>query len=358
MGTGSIFPRKADGRWIAQVSEGSGKARVVRRKVGRSHSEAKRLLSALIAEHGVLTSTMTLGEYLASWLVTVRRDVKASTWQTYEIAVRRQIVPAIGYVQIGRLTHDHVERMVRGLAMTPKGIRNVLSVLSGALTEADRKGLVTRNVAALVRRPRVERQEIAALTVADVRTILATVKGDRLEALYVLALASGLRQAEILGLRWQDWQDGRVRVVHALERIDGRYRLVEPKTRRSRRTVTLPAFANDALARHHAAQLVERLQAGPGTEEGLIFVAPTGRPINGGWLSHRWAKIADLAGIDVTFHGLRHGQTSLLVALGVHPRVIAERLGHASSLVSMDVYAHVSAESDREAARLLQEAIG
>jgi len=358
MRTGSIFCRKADRRWVAQVSEGTGKARVVRRKVGRSYSEAKRLLAALMAEHGVLMSTMTLGEYLASWLVTVRRDVNPSTWETYEIAVRRQIVPALGHVQLGRLTHDHVERMVRGLTMTPKGIRNVLSVLSGALTDADRKGLVTRNVAALVRRPKLDRAEVAALSVADVRAILATVRGDRLEALYVVALASGLRQAEILGLFWSDWQDGALRVQRTLDRVDGRYGFGEPKTRRSRRTVTLPAFANDALTRHHASQLAERLAAGPGTEEGLIFTAPTGRPVNGGWLSHRWATLADRASVDVTFHQLRHGQTSLLVALGVHPRVIAERLGHASATISMDLYAHLAADSDREAARLLQEAIG
>jgi integrase len=355
---GALYFSKARQRWISEVSEGSPPNRIVRRKVARTKGEAELNLRSLRAEYARPTSTMTVGEYLASWLRTVERDVKASTWQTYEIAVRRQIEPAIGHVRLGDLAHDHVERMVRALRMSPKGIRNVLSVLSGALTDAERQGLVRGNAAAIVRRPRVTRKEPVALSLPEIRRILETVRGDRLEALYVVALASGLRQAELLGLRWEDWDRDTLAVRFALERSQGRYSLVEPKTRRSRRTVVLPAFANAALARHRAAQLAERLAAGEETEDGLIFVAPTGRPINGGWLSHRWSAIAKRAGVDISFHGLRHQQASLLVALGVHPRVIAERLGHATSAVTMDVYAHTTQASDREVARLLEEAIG
>lgn len=357
---GALYESKARNRWIVEISEGSPPNRRVRRRIARSRSEGERMLRELRATFARPSSSMTVGEYLASWLESVVRDVKASTWQTYEIAVRRQIVPSIGGIRLGDLVYSHVEQMVRRLTgtMSPKGIRNVLSVLSGALTDAERQGLVRGNAAAIVRRPRVERAEPEALALADVKRVLDVVRGDRLEALYVVALASGLRQAELLGLRWEDWDREAIRVRFALERSQGRYSLVEPKTRRSRRTVTLPPFANEALARHRAAQLVERLAAGEGTEDGLIFVTPTGRPINQGWLTKRWRRLSREAGIDLTFHQLRHGQASLLVALGVAPRVIAERLGHASSLMSMDVYAHVTAESDREVARLLQEAIG
>jgi integrase len=362
MGSGSIFRRKADGRWIAQVSEGSRSSRCVRRKVARSRAEAKEHLAELLDEYGVKTSRTTVGDWLRSWLTGASRSLKASTVQTYEIAIRRQIVPSIGHVQLGRLTPSHVERLLGELALTmsPKGARNVLAVLARALTVAERQGLVHRNVARLVDRPRVARREVAALTVDDVRRILATVAGERLEALYVMALATGLRQAELLGLRWTDWdrEAGTIRVAYALARIDGRYQLVEPKTRRSRRTVALPRFAAEALSRHRAAQVAERLAAGQGTEDGLIFVTREGRPLNAGTITHRWPTIARRAGVDCTFHGLRHGQASLLVALGLHPRVIAERLGHATTAMSMDVYAHVSAASDREAARLLDEAIG
>ena len=108
---------------------------------------------------------------------------------------------------------------------------------------------------------------------------------------------------------------------------------------------------------HRKAQAAERLQAGKPTEDGLIFVSPEGRPINRSWLGHEWARIADRAGVDVTFHGLRHGQASLLVALGVQPKVISERLGHSTIAMTMDRYAHVTKEADRDAARQLDKAL-
>lgn len=361
MGTGGVFRRKSDGRWIAQVSSGGRSNRTVRRKVGRTRDEAKGLLAGMLAEAGVVDPQMTTGDFLRSWLVTASRSVKASTLQTYEIAIRRQLAPNIGAVRLSRLDAGHVEALVRTLSatMSPKGVRNVLSVLGRALTVAERQGRVRRNVARLVDLPRVSRREPEALTVADVHAIRAAVAGDRLEALYVLALASGLRQAELLGLRWADWdrKAGTVRVTYSLDRIAGKYVMVEPKTRRSRRTVALPGWANDALACHRTAQLAERIAAGRETEEGLIFVSPKGRPINQGWLTKHWRTLSRAAGIDVTFHGLRHGQASLLVALGVHPRVIAERLGHSTVAMAMDRYAHVAQQSDHDVAALLDRAV-
>jgi integrase len=166
--------------------------------------------------------------------------------------------------------------------------------------------------------------------------------------------------AELLGLTWADVDrtSGTISVRHALVRHRGRYVLDEPKTRRSMRTIVLPSFAREALEEHRRRQLEERLAAGAPTEDGLVFVSPAGRPINGGWLSHRWRKLAAAAGLDLRFHDLRHGQASLLVALGVHPRVVAERLGHATTRMAMDRYAHVDLALDREAAERLDAALG
>lgn len=358
---GSIFKRSRDNRWVAQISSGPRGSRSVRQKIGRSRREAEELLKTLLADAGAVDPQVTVGAFLRSWLVTAARSVKPSTLQTYEIVVRRQLTPALGDVKLARLGPAHVEAMVRDLAetMSPKGVANVLGVLSAALAHAERQELVTRNVAQRVKPPRVERREIAALEPVDVKKIMAAVKGERLEALFILALATGLRMAELLGLRWVDvdLDSGTVKVVYALARVDGKYALVEPKTRRSRRTIALPEFALIALRSHRTEQLAERLAAGVPTAEGLVFVTPDGLPINGGWLSHHWAKIADRAGTDVTFHQLRHGQASLLVALGVHPRVVAERLGHSTVAMAMDRYAHIASESDREAARLLDAAV-
>jgi integrase len=363
VGTGSVFRRKSDGRWIAQVSSGPRDNRVTKRRVATSKGEATRLLAALQVDAGIVGSdpTMTVGAYLVRWLGSAGKSVlRPSTLRTYEIAVRLHIAPAVGHLRLTALRPAHVEAMLAGMAeMDPKGRRNVLNVLSRILAVAERRGEITRNPASLVERPRVPRADRAALTVEHARRLLDAVRGDRLEALYLLTLVSGLRQAEVLGLRWQDvdLEAGSLRVAVTLRRVDGEYVTDEPKTRSSRRTVALPPFAIDALREHRRAQLVERLASGMETADGFVFVAPTGRPINGGWLSHRWAAISKAAGLPIRFHDLRHGQATLLVALGVHPRVVSERLGHASSRVSMDVYSHVERQQDRDAATLLDGAL-
>jgi integrase len=357
-GTGGLFKRKADGLWVAQVSHGPRGHRTVRRKYAQSKAEAKRLLDELRGEFAVAGSSTTTGEYLRSWLRANER-LRPSTRRTYTSMIERHLVPTIGAVRLGALAPDHVERMLAKLPLAPKGRRNVLSLLARVLAVAERRGLVGRNAAHLVDAPRVVMAERSALSVTDAKRILAAVHGDRLEALYVLALTTGLRMGELLGLAWSDWnrETATLEVRHALVRVGGKYRLDEPKTRSSVRAITLPAFAATALEEHRRRQLEERIAAGSPTADGLIFVSPAGRPISAGWLSHHWRKVADPLGLDLRFHDLRHGQASLLVALGVHPRVAAERLGHATIRQTMERYAHVDLALDREAAGKLDEAL-
>lgn len=355
--------RKSDGLYVAQVSIGPRGSRRIIRRYSADRDEATRMLEELLERNAVATDRTTVGAYLRSWLdMTGSRTLKASTLETYEIAIRRQLEPHLGSIELGKLAPEHVERMIAdlGATMSAKGIRNALSVLGRVLDVAERRGLVRRNVVRLVDPPRLVRAERPALSTADARRLLAAVAGDRLEALWITTLACGLRQAEALGLRWEDvhLDAATIRVERVLDRQGGRYVLVEPKTRSSRRTVALPAFAVVALREHRRRQLEERAAAGVPTEDGLVFVSPAGRPLSAGVVTHRWRAIADAAGLPLRFHDLRHGQASLLVALGVHPRVVAERLGHATVAMAMDRYAHVARASDIEAAAKLQEAIG
>lgn len=364
---GSTYRRKSDGRWVAAISSGPRGHRTTMVRYAPRNDNTRRAARELLAELQSLarpaigSSRTTVGQYLRSWLETAgRRSLKASTWRTYDVAIRLHLEPSIGHVTLSRLTAEQVDVMLADLGLAPKGQRNVLGVLGRILDVALARGLVVRNVARLVEPPRVVRVEPAALTVAEARRILDAVRGDRLEALWVLALATGMRQAELLGLRWQDvdLEAGTVRVAFALTLRDGEYRLDEPKTSKSRRTIALPDFATSALRDHRAHQLEERLAAGRPTDDGLVFVSPSGRPLNGGWVSHRWPHLARKAGVAVTMHGLRHGQSSLLVAAGTHPRVIAGRLGHATIAQTMDRYAHVAEASDRDAATALDKALG
>jgi integrase len=363
---GSRYRRKSDGRWVAAISVGPrGHRRTIVRYAPRDDNTRRRadaLLDELrsLARPATGTGRTTVGQYLRSWLDTAgRRSLKASTWTTYDVALRLHIDPAIGHVNLARLTADDVDGMLARLELEPKGQRNVLGFLGRVLDVALARRLVNHNAARLVERPRIVRQEQEVLTPAAARTILDAVRGDRLEALWIAALGTGLRQGELLGLRWSDVDlEAAVLTVHyELVRVGGRYALDEPKTKRSRRALALPAFVVDALRAHRVRQVEERLAAGEPTAEGLVFVSPIGRPLNGGWVSHRWRVISRAAGVDVRFHDLRSTNATIMSDRGIPEPVRMARLGHTTTGMARR-YAHATETPDRDAARALDEALG
>ena len=203
-----------------------------------------------------------------------------------------------------------------------------------------------------------------ALTPAAARAILRAARGDRLEALFGVALGVGLRQSEALGLRWDDvdLSVGTVAVRRVLQRYGGAFHLDEPKTDRSRRTVPLPAPLVAALGDHRARQIAERLRAGPawrgGDWGGLVFASESGEPLHGTTVSRRFRRILAEAGIPtMRYHHLRHGAASLMAAQGVPPRVAMEVLGHAQISTTMNVYSHVAPDSQRDAVERVGAAI-
>lgn len=223
-------------------------------------------------------------------------------------------------------------------------------------------GITPRNVATLVDLPRVERDDVAALSLADARAVVDAMRGDRLEAVVTVALATGLRQGEALGLRWQDVEldEGVIHVRHALQRMGGTVQLVEPKTKRSKRTVALPASAVTVMREHRKRQLQERLWAGSRWQEGdFVFTSTIGTPMTGADLTRRFQALLAAAGLPrMRFHDLRHGAASLLLAQGVPPRVVMEMLGHSTITLTMDVYSHVIPDLRREAADKMEAVFG
>ena len=246
-GEGSIYKRKDD-RWTAAISVEGGRRRYV---YGKTRAEAAtKLRDAQQARANGLPmpdGRVTVGEFLRTWLSDIASArVRPRTWRGYEQIARLHLAPALGRVRLAKLTPRHVERMMKeGLAArrSPRAVAHDRAVLRAALNAAMRWGLVGRNVAMLTDPPRVPAAEPRALTRADAQRILVAVEGDRLEALFTVALAVGLRQSEALGLRWSDidLQGGRLSVSRVLQRYDGEFHLDEPKTKRSRRTVALPA---------------------------------------------------------------------------------------------------------------------
>jgi integrase len=233
------------------------------------------------------------------------------------------------------------------------------SVLRAALNQAVRWRMVHYNAAAMVSTPRVSRREVLALTPEEARRLLDAARGDRLEALYSVALALGLRQGEALGLQWSDidLDTGTLRVRRASQRIPHQgTQLVETKTARSRRTLIMPPIVIRALHAHRARQAMERLAAGKRwTDLDLIFPSERGTLADGPNITHRFHKLLKRAELPpMRFHDLRHACASLLLVQGVHPRVVMETLGHSQISLTMNTYSHVLPVLQREAAEQME----
>jgi integrase len=365
-GEGSIYKRK-DGLWAGAVNLGyqSGK---LKRKVyyGKTREEVQiRLVAALRdVQKGIPipTERQTLAEFLQSWLTeVVKPSVRPKTLKTYDYIVKLHIEPELGKKVLTKLSPQDVQRFMNEKlksGLSARTVRHINDTLRCALNVALRWGLVSRNVATLVGPPRIQRKEVRSFTPNEARIFLKTIKGDRLEALFSVALSLGLRQGEALGLRWQDvdFEARTLRVSYAIQRIEGKLQMVEPKTERSRRILPLPETVLSALRTHRSRQLEERFSLGSHWQEtGLVFTSTIGTPLeprNVVRKFHALLKKAELP--HYRFHDLRHACASLLLAQGVPARTVMEILGHSQISLTMNTYAHVMPVMKQDAMDLME----
>ena len=237
----------------------------------------------------------------------------------YAVIVRAYLSPAIGQVPLAKLGPEHVRRMLADLTargdLSPTTVRYCYSILRIALGRALKEGKVLRNVATLVDPPAAARHELEPLSAEQVGTFLAATAADRLGPLYTVAVGTGLRQGELLGLRWEDVDlDGAtLAVVHTLSR--GSRTLAEPKTDRARRTLRLGSEVLAALREQRRRQLEERLAAGPRwREQGYVFTTPRGAPLDGAFVLRTFQRALGAAGLPKQrFHDVRHATATLLL---------------------------------------------
>jgi integrase len=367
-GEGSIF-RRADGRWVASVSIGPRTHRHFKRRIRATRLEAMRALDQLRADQrlGASPSKQSLGDYLRRWLDdSARPAISPNTYRGYEDVLGH--LEPLAAIPLDRLTPEDIEACCnamtvrRGRAIlpaSPKTVRNAQVMLRRALGQAEARGHLRRNVARLVPLRRVPRSSHDALDPAVARRIVAATAGDRYAAAFLLGLC-GMRQGEILGLAWDDVDlvAGRATLRYQTTGSGPRARRAPLKTARSEATIPLPGIAVRALTEHRRAQLVERAAAGRSTTAGLVFVTPRGYAVNGSWLTKHFQRLLADAGLPrMRLHDLRHGAASLLVGAGVAPRIAQELLRHSTSRVTMEIYAHVSAGQQREAADVLDEVL-
>ncbi len=266
-GEGSITRRK-DGLYMARYTVQTATGSKRKTLYGKTRGEVSEKLTKAMADRdgGLIfdADNLKVGEYLERWLIdSVKDTVRLTTFERYEQIVRAHIRPVLGRVKLKSLTPAHVrglyrEKLERGLS--PRTVQYIHVTLHKALKAAVADGLIPRNVTEAVKAPQVRREEMQPLSPEQVKTLFATARGDRLEALYVLAVHTGLRQGELLGLKWDDvdLDDGTLQVRRALTTAKGGPVLAAPKTKGSRRSVKLTQGAIEALKSHLERQLRER----------------------------------------------------------------------------------------------------
>ena len=335
----------------------------------------------------------TVGNFLKNWLEHVAANkVRPSTLESYRWIVEKHLIPNLGRLPLAKLSPQEIQaflndRLKSGRkplpqrakrkpqgddpnqkpepkqpdnpALTPRTVQHIHATLRTALDQALRWNLVARNVATLVDAPRVSRAEVQPYTPVEAKALLDALRDDRLSALYSAAMAVGLRLGEALGLHWEDidFGTGGLTVRNAPQRIGGKLKLVEVKAQKSRRTITLPQVAIDALVKHRARQQEERQTAGTRWRDtGFVFTTTIGTPLEGTTVTHRFQAALKDAGLRrIRFHDLRHTCATLLLAQGVHLRLIMEILGHSQIAITMNLYAHVIPAMQKEVAARMDE---
>jgi integrase len=370
-GEGAIYERP-NGTYAAIFTLEGGKRKTI---YAKTYKEAQEKLRKALYEQqqGTLVTApqQALAQFLTDWLEnTQRQSVRPRTYERYEEIVRLHIIPVLGRHKLQQLSAQHVQsfyakKLKEGLsALTVISFHNLLHK---ALATAVKWNLVARNVCKMVEPPRRQRFEVVPLTLEQIQKLLSAVEGHRLEALFKLALATGMRRGEILGLKWQDidLERGKLQVRRVLSRIPSKmpgkgYEEAEPKTQKSRRAIIVASFALKSLKEHRVRQEEEKKKAGSYWQEhDYVFCTSLGTHLNPTRdvldLLKTFLKKAELP--DIRFHDLRHSAATLLLSLGVHPKVVQEILGHSQISMTMDIYSHVLPSMHQDAMKKLNEAI-
>lgn len=361
-------------RWYAVIYEGidpvTGKEQRSWHPAGRVRGDAERLAARLASERGATDEARSLsfGAFLTSrWLPGKRLAIAASTYNGYRHNVEGHIVPSLGRIGLRRLRPHHLEALYDSLlqpsngraALAPKTVYEIHLVIRGALGDAVRRGLVSRNVAVVAHAPRlrsIPKVEQPCWTAEQLQAFLGAAAGHRFFPALLTAAFTGMRRGELLGLRWDDFDDtaATISVNRGLIAIDYELHETRGKTRNARRRIDLDPTTVSVLTAWHHWQEAEQRAAGIETA-GWMFTTGDGGPIHPHAISQTFERIARRAGVPVIrLHGLRHTHATLLISAGVPVKVVSERLGHANPSYTIGTYQHVLPGMQAQAARVFE----
>lgn len=332
--------------------------------------DAERRLAELL--HQLDTGTFmkpgktTVAEYLERWLQDYARpNLSPRTAEVYSYIIERHVSPVLGRLSLTQLKPEHLQRYYadkQAASLSPQTIRHHHTLLHKALKTATEWGLLLRNPVDAVSPPRVHRAEVQFWTAVEVARFLEVIRDSLYYPVFYLALYTGMRRSELLGLRWSDVDLflGQLSIDRGLHVVrGGDVIFTQPKSTKSRRTVALSP-ATVLMLRDHKKEVQQRynLFGVVLTDQDFVFAHMDGTPLLPNSVSHAWIRLVRIAGVKpISFHGARHTHASLMLKQGIHPKVVQERLGHSTIAITLDTYSHVAPGLQETAARRFDEAL-
>lgn len=361
---GSIFRRK-DGRWVGQVRI-ENKNTVKYFQTQREAREwVKQMTEQIQAGLSLSGSQQITGEYLKQWLTIVQTTIRPKTFDQYRYVVHLHLIPTIGQIKLRELRPEHVQTLLNNKLQSGCSNRTVIlihGVLHRALNMGLKLGLVVRNVSDAVTKPRLAHKEMMVLDDIQVRNLLLAAKDNGCDTFLQVAITTGMRLGEILGLRWSDldWSTRKIQINRQVGRIN-RKGLVfsEPKTAAGRRSIKLGAATIQKLQEHYQAQQVQKGWMGDKWQDNnLVFPNSIGRPMEHSNVLKIFREILAKAGLPpIRFHDLRHTAATLMLKEGINPKIVQERLGHSDITLTLNTYSHVLPSMQDEVAEKLDELV-
>lgn len=366
-GEGSISQRK-DGKWTGSLIVGYDETGKAKRKYvyGNSHRDVSKKLKELTVKVETKTYTepnkMTFAEWVNVWLEEYKKpSLRVTTYEGYRAMADHHIIPVLGGMKTTKINTAHIQKFYnkkQGEGLAPKTIRFMHCVIRGALEQAKKEGMMFINPAEAVVLPRLEHEEMKTFSSDQAVVFLKEADEGRYFAVYYLALTTGMRRGEILGLRWQDldFERGTLSINKSLVRVKSGLVLQDPKTQKARRTIKLPDSAVRILRKHKTAQKQERLRLeGDYQDQDLIFANEIGKPTCPRALTRHFERLLKRAGLPaIRFHDLRHTFATLALENGIDIKTIQENLGHSSISLTGDIYSHVTGKMKDVAAQKIE----
>jgi len=354
---GSIFKESSTGLWCAEISLPNGKRKKKRSK--RQQVVKEWLLEQRTAlRKGIFLADdkILFSDYLDRFLTDIATpSLRPKTVDAYRWLIESHIKPNLGHHTLSQIRPDHLQNLYTKKldeGLSKRTVQHMHAVIRRSLNQALKWELIVRNPASVVTAPTPDKKPPKTFTSDQAKQFLESVEDHRWYPIYVLAITTGMRQGEILGLHWEDVDlaKGNLAVRHTIQLLQGRIIEGEPKSAGSRRTIALPEYTVAVLLLH---------QEKTGKDEGLLFTTSSGRPVSPRNLTRHFHLALDKAGLPkIRFHDLRHTAATLLLKENVHPKIVQEMLGHSTIALTLDTYSHILPDIQQEAADKMDKIFG